>query len=61
MIRGLARRFEEAHGVLIRDEAVRAAVVLSSRYITGRQLPDKAVDLLDTAAARARRSSAPRL
>ena len=54
MIRGLARRFEEAHGVLIRDEAVRAAVILSSRYITGRQLPDKAVDLLDTAGARAK-------
>jgi type VI secretion system protein VasG len=52
MIRGLARRFEEGHGVLVRDEAVRAAVVLSSRYITGRLLPDKAVDLLDTAAAR---------
>jgi type VI secretion system protein VasG len=54
MIRGLARSFEEAHGVLVRDEAVRAAVVLSSRYITGRLLPDKAVDLLDTAAARAK-------
>ncbi len=54
MIRGLARRFEEAHGVLVRDEAVRGAVILSSRYITGRQLPDKAVDLLDTAAARAK-------
>ena len=54
MLRGLARRFEEAHGVIIQDEAVRAAVTLSSRYITGRQLPDKAVDLLDTAAARAK-------
>ena len=54
MIRGLARRFEEAHGVVIQDEAVRAAVTLSSRYISGRQLPDKAVDLLDTAAARAK-------
>ncbi|HEY2409058.1 MAG TPA: AAA family ATPase, partial [Polyangiaceae bacterium] len=51
MLRGLARRFEEAHGVLIRDEAVRAAVTLSSRYISGRQLPDKAVDLLDTSSA----------
>jgi type VI secretion system protein VasG len=54
MIRGLARRFEEAHGVVIQDEAVRAAVTLSSRYISGRQLPDKAVDLLDTSAARAK-------
>ncbi|HEU4536237.1 MAG TPA: AAA family ATPase, partial [Polyangiaceae bacterium] len=54
MLRGLARRFEEAHGVLIADEAVRAAVALSGRYVTGRQLPDKAVDLLDTSAARVR-------
>ncbi|WXA81593.1 type VI secretion system ATPase TssH [Pendulispora rubella] len=54
MLRGLAQRFEEAHGVVIRDEAVRAAVTLSSRYIAGRQLPDKAVDLLDTSAARVR-------
>ncbi len=54
MLRGVARRLEEAHSVLIRDEAVRAAVVLSSRYISGRQLPDKAVDLLDTSASRIR-------
>jgi len=54
MLRGLAQRFEEGHGVVIRDEAVRAAVTLSSRYIAGRQLPDKAVDLLDTSAARVR-------
>ncbi len=54
MLRGLAKKFEEAHGVVIRDEAVRAAVTLSSRYIAGRQLPDKAVDLLDTSAARVR-------
>jgi type VI secretion system protein VasG len=54
MLRGVARRLEEAHGVIIRDEAVRAAVTLSSRYISGRQLPDKAIDLLDTSAARVR-------
>ncbi|MCL2725536.1 MAG: type VI secretion system ATPase TssH [Polyangiaceae bacterium] len=54
MLRGLAQQLEEAHGVTIRDEAVRAAVTLSSRYISGRQLPDKAVDLLDTSAARVR-------
>ncbi|HEY3816644.1 MAG TPA: type VI secretion system ATPase TssH [Polyangiaceae bacterium] len=54
MMRGLAKRFEDAHQVVIQDEAVRAAVTLSSRYISGRQLPDKAVDLLDTAAARAK-------
>ncbi len=51
MIRGLAERFRIAHGVHIRDDAVRAAVTLSARYISGRQLPDKAVDLLDTSAA----------
>lgn len=51
MIRGLAETFRSAHGVIIRDEAIRAAVSLSARYISGRQLPDKAVDLLDTAAA----------
>jgi type VI secretion system protein VasG len=54
MLRGLAQRLEEAHGVIIRDEAVRSAVTLASRYISGRQLPDKAVDLLDTSAARVR-------
>jgi type VI secretion system protein VasG len=52
MMRGVAKKFEEAHGVVILDEAVKAAVELSSRYISGRQLPDKAVDLLDTSAAR---------
>ncbi len=51
MLRGLAERFHHLHGVVIRDEAVRASVELSSRYISGRQLPDKAVDLLDTATA----------
>ncbi len=52
MLRGLRPIYEDAHGVRIRDEAIVAAVQLSSRYISGRQLPDKAVDLLDTAAAR---------
>jgi type VI secretion system protein VasG len=52
MIRGLREKYEAAHGVRILDEAVVAAARLSSRYISGRQLPDKAVDLLDTAAAR---------
>jgi type VI secretion system protein VasG len=54
MMRGLRATYEEAHDVPIRDEAVVAAVKLSSRYLSGRQLPDKAVDLLDTAAARVR-------
>ncbi|MFV8750230.1 type VI secretion system ATPase TssH [Nannocystaceae bacterium ST9] len=52
MLRGIASTYEKAHGVTIRDEAVVAAAQLSGRYISGRQLPDKAVDLLDTAAAR---------
>ncbi len=52
MLRGLRKVYESAHGVMIRDEAVTAAVRLSHRYISGRQLPDKAIDLLDTAAAR---------
>jgi type VI secretion system protein VasG len=54
MLRGLRHAYEKSHGVIIRDEAVKAAVVLSNRYISGRQLPDKAVDLLDTTAARVR-------
>ncbi|HCI6431233.1 TPA: type VI secretion system ATPase TssH [Klebsiella quasipneumoniae subsp. similipneumoniae] len=56
MLRGLKFRYAEHHGVHISDEAVRAAVTLSRRYLTGRQLPDKAVDLLDTASARIRMS-----
>jgi type VI secretion system protein VasG len=52
ILRGLRDKYEEAHKVHIRDDAVEAAAVLSSRYIAGRQLPDKAVDLLDTAGAR---------
>lgn len=52
ILRGLKEKYEGAHGVTIRDDGIRAAAELSSRYLTGRQLPDKAVDLLDTAAAR---------
>lgn len=52
MMRGLAPHYEKGHGIRISDDAVKAAVELSSRYISGRQLPDKAVDLLDTCAAR---------
>ncbi|MBC8073849.1 MAG: AAA family ATPase, partial [Deltaproteobacteria bacterium] len=54
MLRGLRHTYENAHNVIVRDDAIVAAVELSERYITGRQLPDKAVDLLDTAAARVR-------
>lgn len=52
MIRGLAARLEEHHKVRVLDEAVSAAVSLSHRYIPARQLPDKAVSLIDTACAR---------
>ena len=60
MLRGLAPLYEKAHGVTIRDEAVVAAVALSHRYLSGRQLPDKAVDLLDTATARVKMELATR-
>lgn len=56
MLRGLKSRYAIHHGVHILDEAVKTAVTLSRRYISGRQLPDKAVDLLDTASARVRMS-----
>lgn len=52
MVRGLVAAFAKHHGVTILDEAVRAAVTLSHRYIPARQLPDKAISLLDTACAR---------
>jgi type VI secretion system protein VasG len=52
ILRGLKSRYETDHGVVVRDDAVRAAADLSDRYISGRLLPDKAVDLLDTACAR---------
>ncbi len=52
MLRGILGPMEEHHGVRISDEAIVAAVGLSARYIPSRQLPDKAVSLLDTACAR---------
>jgi type VI secretion system protein VasG len=52
MLRGLVSSLEKHHGVWIMDEAVQAAVRLSHRYIPARQLPDKAISLLDTACAR---------
>lgn len=51
ILRGLKERYELYHGVHITDDAIRAAVTLSSRYITDRFLPDKAVDLIDEAAS----------
>jgi len=52
ILRGLREVYEKAHGVYVRDEAIETAAAMSARYITGRQLPDKAVDVLDTACAR---------
>ncbi len=52
IIRGLRGVYERDHGVYVRDDAIVAAATLSARYLTGRQLPDKAVDVLDTACAR---------
>jgi ATP-dependent Clp protease ATP-binding subunit ClpB len=54
ILRGLKERYEVHHGVRIQDAALVAAAVLSDRYITARQLPDKAIDLIDEAASRLR-------
>jgi ATP-dependent Clp protease ATP-binding subunit ClpB len=54
ILRGLKERYEVHHGVEITDPAIVAAATLSHRYITNRQLPDKAIDLVDEAAARIR-------
>jgi ATP-dependent Clp protease ATP-binding subunit ClpB len=54
ILRGLKERYEVHHGVRIQDAAVIAAATLSHRYIADRQLPDKAIDLIDEAAARLR-------
>ncbi len=54
ILRGLKERYEVHHGVRIQDAALVAAAVLSSRYLTGRFLPDKAIDLVDEAASRLR-------
>lgn len=54
ILRGLKERYEVHHGVRIQDNAVIAAAILSNRYIPDRQLPDKAIDLIDEAASRLR-------
>ncbi len=61
ILRGIKSRFEAHHRIRILDEAVKAAVTLSSKYITDRFLPDKAIDILDETASRMRliRSSVP--
>ncbi len=60
IMRGLRSAYEKSHGVYVRDDAVAAAALLSARYISGRQLPDKAVDVLDTACTRVKLSLSTR-
>ncbi len=60
ILRGLRYKYEEFHKVSFADEAIEAAVQLSSRYVTGRHLPDKAIDVIDEAGARARISTMSR-
>ena len=54
ILRGIKEKYENHHKVLIKDEAIISAVELSQRYITDRQLPDKAIDLIDEAASKVR-------
>ncbi|MEW6256048.1 MAG: type VI secretion system ATPase TssH [Pseudomonadota bacterium] len=60
ILRGLRPIYERSHNVYVRDDAVMAAAQLAARYISGRQLPDKAVDVLDTACARVKLSLSSR-
>ncbi len=59
MLSGTKHYYEEFHGVIITEEVLRRAVILSERYITDRYLPDKAIDLIDEAASALSLSSAP--
>ena len=60
ILRGIVDKYEKVHGVYVEDEALVAAASLSARYITGRQLPDKAIDVLDTACANVKISASNR-
>src|SRR5262249_48058661 len=60
ILKGLRSKYEAHHKARLTDEALEAAVRLSDRYITGRFLPDKAIDVMDEACARARINSMPR-
>jgi type VI secretion system protein VasG len=60
ILRGIAAKYEESHGVYVEDAALQSAASLSARYITGRRLPDKAIDVLDTACANAKISETNR-
>ncbi len=57
ILKGVAHQYEEHHGVILSEEAIEAAVKLSERYINDRNLPDKAIDLIDEASAAARLSA----
>jgi ATP-dependent Clp protease ATP-binding subunit ClpC len=57
ILQGLRQRYEEHHQIVISDEAIRAAVMLSDRYITGKFQPDKAIDIVDEAGSRAHLST----
>lgn len=59
ILTGLRPRYEKHHGLIITDEAINAAVSLSARYLPGRFLPDKAIDLMDEAASKVRSSAQP--
>jgi ATP-dependent Clp protease ATP-binding subunit ClpC len=59
ILQGLRLNYEEYHKVNITDKALQAAVLLSARYINGRQLPDKAIDIMDEAAAKVRLDNLP--
>ena len=60
ILRGLKVKYEDHHNIQLTDEAISAAVELSDRYITGRFLPDKAIDVMDEAGSRARIASMTR-
>ena len=60
ILQGLKGKYEEHHNITLTDEAIEAAVKLSERYVTGRFLPDKAIDVMDEAGARARIASMTR-
>jgi type VI secretion system protein VasG len=60
ILRGVRDAYEKSHSVYVRDDAIVAVATLSARYISGRQLPDKAVDVLDTACARVKLSLSTR-
>lgn len=59
ILKGLKEKYEEHHGVIYEESALKSAVILADRYITDRQLPDKAIDVIDETGARVKLSSMP--